>query len=99
VSNIRVKCPKCSEVMEINTRTGKVVKHHAEVKAQTPDDFLKERLKSIDQEQAKREALVAEGRERERTQKSRHEDLFKKVKDHANDGTPVERPLRDIDID
>ena len=80
MSNIRVKCPKCSEVMEINSRTGKVVKHHGEVKAQTPDDFLKERLKSIDEEQAKREALVEEGREREKSQKSRHEDLFKKAR-------------------
>ena len=99
MSIIRVKCPNCSEIMEVNSRTGKVEKHHAEVKAQSPDDFLKERLKSIDAEQAKREALVEEGRQREASQKSRHEDLFKKVKDHAQSDTPVERPLRDIDID
>jgi len=99
VSILRVKCPRCREVMEINTKTGKVEKHQAEIRPQSPDEFLKERLRSIDGEQARREALVAEGRERESGQKSRHEDLFKKVKEHASDDSPVERPLRDIDID
>ena len=99
MSIIRVKCPKCSEIMEVNARTGKVEKHHAEIKATSPDDFLKERLKSIEAEKEKREALVAEGREREKGRKGRHEDLFKKVKEHAKDDSPVERPLRDIDID
>ncbi len=99
MSILRVKCPKCREVMEINTRTGKIEKHHAEIKPQSPDDFLRERLKNIDQEQARLEAIVAEGREREKGQKSRHEDLFRKVQEHAKEDSPVERPLRDIDID
>ena len=32
MSTIRVTCPECGEIMEVNTRTGKVGKHHPVVK-------------------------------------------------------------------
>ena len=98
MSVIRLKCPACREVLEVNSRTGKVEKHHPEIKREKSGDFLKERLKSLDEEKAKREALVAEGREKERGRKAAHDELFAKVKKTAKEG-PVERPLRDIDID
>ena len=93
-----MKCPQCREVMEINTRTGKIEKHHPEVRPKAGGDFLKERLKGLEEEKAKREALVAGAREREKGKKSAHEELFSKVKETAKEG-PAERPLRDIDID
>lgn len=95
---IRVKCPQCREVMEINTQTGRIEKHHPETKAKPGGDFLKERLKGLEEEKAKREALVAEGRAKEKGRKAAHEELFNKVKETAKEG-PAERPLRDIDID
>ncbi len=95
---ITVTCPKCREIMEVNAQTGRVEKHHAEAKPKPGGDFIKERIKSLDAEKAKREALVAEERERERTKKDTHARLFDKVKETAREG-PAERPLRDIDID
>ena len=98
MGTMRIKCPECGEIMEVNTRTGKVEKHHPAVRPGTGGDFLKERLKSLDAEKAAREAIVAESREKERTRKDAHEQLFAKVKKQAEEG-PVERTLRDIDID
>ena len=98
MGTIRVTCPECGEIMEVNTRTGKVEKHHPVVKSGKGGDFLKERLRSLDGEKAAREAIVAQSREKERTRKDAHEQLFAKVKKQAGEG-PVERPLRDIDID
>ena len=98
MSTIRVKCPACREVMEVNTRTGKIEKHHPEIRHDRGGDFLKDRLRALDEEKAKREALVAEGREKERGKKAAHEELFSKVKKTAKEG-PAEKPLRDIDID
>lgn len=95
---IRVKCPSCMEVMEIDTRTGKIEKHHPEVKHEPGGDFLSERLKSLEEEKARREAVVAASREKEKNQKAAHEILFDKVKKQQKEG-PVDRPLRDIDID
>lgn len=95
---ITVTCPKCREIMEVNAQTGRVEKHHAEVKSKPGGDFIKERIKGFDAERARREALVAEEREKQRTKKDTHARLFDKVKETAKEG-PAERPLRDIDID
>ena len=40
MATIRVTCPKCSEVMEIETRTGKVLKHHAAIEKKPEDESL-----------------------------------------------------------
>jgi hypothetical protein len=98
MGTIRVKCPHCREVMEVNTRTGRIEKHHPEIKAKPGGDFLQERLKGLEEEKAQREALVAGAREKEKGRKAAHEELFNKVKETAKEG-PAERPLRDIDID
>ena len=86
MSTIRIKCPECGEIMEVNTRTGKVGKHHPAMKPGTGGDFLKDRLKSLDGEKAAREAIVAESREKERTRKDAHKQLFAKVKKQAEEG-------------
>ena len=52
MSTIRVKCPHCREVMEVNNRTGRIEKHHPEIKSKAGGDFLKERLKGLEEEKA-----------------------------------------------
>jgi len=95
---ITVKCPRCREVMEIDGTTGSILKHHGEVKPKPGADFLSERLRSLDAEKAQREAIVTQSREKEKNRRSAHEELFEKVKKKAREG-PVEKPLRDIDLD
>jgi hypothetical protein len=94
-----VTCPACRESLEIDPSTGRVVKHYPEVKPKPGGDFLKERVKSLQEEKAKREALVEGSREREKQRSARCDDLFRKVKDQAREEEPVERPLRDVDLD
>lgn len=96
---ITVKCPKCREVMEIDTLTGRIEKHHSAVKPRPGSDFLAERLKSLEGEKSRREAIVAEGREKEKGRKAAHDKLFARVKEGSGEGPPAERPLRDIDLD
>lgn len=96
---LTVKCPKCREVLEIDAQSGTVLRHHEEVKAKPGGDFLGERLRDLEQEKARREALVAQGREKEKTKQSQFDQLFKKVKEESSSGKPAEKPLRDIDID
>lgn len=99
MKNVIVKCPKCREVLEINPNSGSVIKHHPEVKAGPGGDFLKERLKSLEEEKARRESMVADSRTREKNRHEKFDEIFKKVKDQAKEGPPAERPLRDIDLD
>lgn len=99
MKHIHVKCPKCREMLEIDVQKGTVVRHHEEVKAKPGGDFLGERLRELEREKARREALVAEGREKEKTKQSQFDQLFKKVKEESASGKPAEKPLRDIDVD
>lgn len=94
---VTVKCPKCHEVLEVDPQSGAVVRHREEVKPKAGADFFGERLRQIGQEQARREALIAEGRQREEAKRGEFDQLFRKAKEQS--GKPAEKPLREIDVD
>jgi hypothetical protein len=96
--SITVKCPGCREVLEVDPQTGEVLRHRAEAKPKPGADFFDARLREIEEEKARREAVVSQGREKEKAKQGDFEKLFKKVKEeHA--GGKAEKPLRPIDID
>ena len=96
---ISVKCPKCHEVLEVDPATGAVLRHHEEVKAKPGEDFLGARLRELEQEKARRAAIVEQGREREKTKQGEFDRLFKKVQQESGSDTPAPRPVRDVDLD
>jgi hypothetical protein len=78
---ITVKCPKCRETIEIDAATGAVLRHHEEAKTKPGADFLGTRLRELELEKARREAVVEHGREREKNRQGEFEKLFRKVKE------------------
>ena len=84
---ITVKCPKCRETMEVDAETGAVLRHREEVKAKPGEDFLGTRLRELEQEKARRVALVEQGREREQAKKGEFDQLFRKVKEEHSSGS------------
>jgi hypothetical protein len=94
---ITVKCPKCRETLEVDAASGAVLRSCGEAKARPGEDFLGARLRELEQEKARRTAIVEQGREREQAKKGEFDQLFRKVKEES--GKPVERPLRPIDVD
>ena len=94
-----IKCPQCREMMEIDTKTGKIIKHHPEIKPKPGEDFLSDRIKGLEEEKAQRAAKVEESRAREKGRHKKYDDLFKKVQKETREGPPAERPLREIDLD
>ena len=95
---IRVTCPTCSEVLEIDTRSGKVITHHAEIEKNPEEDSLAARIRDLEEQKKRREAVVADSKAKEQNRKSAHEELFSKVKKTAAEG-PAEKPVREIDMD
>jgi hypothetical protein len=83
--------------MEVDAATGAVLRHEEESKPKPGADFLGTRLRELEEEKARRAALVEHGREREKTKQSEFDKLFKKVREEG--GKPVEKPLRPIDVD
>lgn len=84
---ISVKCPKCREAIEIDTATGAVLRHHEEARTKPGADFLGTRLRELEQEKARREAVVEHGREREKTRQGEFEKLFRKVREENSSGS------------
>jgi hypothetical protein len=85
--------------MEVDAQTGTVLNHREEVKAKPGQDFLGNRLREIEMEKARREAVVAHGREREKNRQEEFDKLFRKVREESESGTPAPRPVRDPDLD
>ena len=96
---ITVKCPKCRGTLEIDADTGAVLSHNEEGRPKPGGDFFGARLRELEEEKARREALVERGRERERGKQSEFDKLFRKVRDENASGTPPDRPVRDVDLD
>jgi hypothetical protein len=94
-----VKCPKCREILEVDAGSGAVLRHREEVKAKPGEDFLGARLRELEQEKARRAAIVAQGHERERTKQGEFDRLFKKVREESGSDAPPPRPVRDVDLD
>lgn len=96
---INVKCPKCRELLEVDAVSGAVLRHREEVKAKPGEDFLGARLRELEQEKARRAAIVAQGREREKAKQGEFDRLFRKVREESASGDPAPRPVRDVDLD
>ena len=94
---LTVKCPKCRESIEVDAASGAVLRSCGEVKSKPGEDFLGVRLRELEQEKARRAAIVEQGREREQARKGEFDQLFRKVQEES--GKPVEKPLRPIDVD
>jgi hypothetical protein len=84
---ITVKCPKCRETMEVDAETGVVLRHREEVKTKPGEDFLGARLRELEEEKARRAAIVEQGREREKTKQGEFDRLFKKVREENSSGS------------
>jgi hypothetical protein len=96
---INVTCPKCHEVLEVDAATGAVLRHREPVKAKPGEDFLGTRLRELEQEKARRAAIVEQGHEREKAKQGEFDRLFKKVQQESGSGEPAPRPVRDVDLD
>ena len=96
---ISVKCPKCRGTLEVDAATGAVLRHEEEPKPKPGADFFGTRLRELEEEKARRAALVEHGREREKTKQGEFDKLFSKVREEGASGKPAPRPVRDLDLD
>jgi hypothetical protein len=96
---ITVKCPSCRTTMDVDADTGAVLRHRDAVKTKPGEDFLGTRLRELEEEKARRAAIVAQSHERERTKQGEFDRLFKRVQEESGAGTPPDRMVRDVDLD
>ncbi len=93
-----VACPCCGAKLTVDPGLKAVIHYEVPPKPAAPSKDLKEALEALRGEADKRRALFQQAAEAEKDKTKvldkRFQEALKKAKDE-----PVERPLRDIDID
>jgi hypothetical protein len=97
VENLHVTCPCCQAKLTVDPVFGAVLSHEAPPKA-GPDVDLTDAAKILNEQQRQREDKFADSW----FQESNKEDIltkkFEEAMKKAKDG-PVEKPIRDFDLD
>ena len=95
-----IKCPDCQTVLIVRRRDGKIVETRKPiVKESTGDRFEDARLK-VKGMKDEVERKVEEAKQREKTKMDRLNALFEDgLKKQREEGGPVKRPEREVDLD
>ena len=95
-TTFEVVCPCCKTALRIDRELGAVLSHQAP--RQTVVDDLAEAARALREKESRRDEQfqksVTAQRQRGELLRRKFDDAFEKAKDQ-----PVERPLRDIDLD
>ena len=97
MSRFTVTCPHCQAQLELDGDKEVVMASRAVEKPKTTVS-LDERLQSLAQEKGKAEARMAEAFRAEKAGAEIREERFKKLLETAKQ-EPVEKPIRDFDLD
>lgn len=97
MGSFTVTCPHCRALLEIDGEGGVVVSCAVPEPANAKTS-LEERLAALAKEKEQAAAKMAEAMRAERTGSQVREEKFRKLLETAKN-EPVEKPLRDIDLD
>jgi len=96
---IFVDCPVCQEILEVNTETGKVIKHQqSKLKGKSKEDAFSDALKETQDRDKKLTEQFDKAKLEEKEKLKKLEDRFNEKKKKADSGDP-ERPIRPFDLD
>jgi uncharacterized Zn finger protein (UPF0148 family) len=92
-----VTCPHCHALLEVDGERQVVVSAKAPEKPRATTS-MEDRLQALAKEREAANAKLAEAMRAEKAGAELREEKFKKLLEQAGDG-PVEKPIRDIDLD
>jgi hypothetical protein len=97
VPTVQVLCPCCQAKLSIDPQLGVVLSHEAPVRA-APDVDISDAARILEEQAQRREEKFRESWEAEKKKEDvltrKFEEALKKAKDQ-----PVEKPLRDFDLE
>jgi uncharacterized Zn finger protein (UPF0148 family) len=94
---LEVVCPCCGAVLSVDAELGKVLHHQAPPKHEKAPD-LDHATQLLKKEAARREALFRQSADEEKVKSELLDRKFKEALEKTKD-QPIDRPLRDIDLD
>lgn len=95
-SEIEVACPCCNASLVVDVNLGRVVSHEAAAHGDRPE--LNDATRILEAEARRREALFEQSVAAEKSRDDTLSRRFEEALERAS-GEPVERPVRDFDLD
>lgn len=94
-----VECPCCGERLEIERRTGKVVKRWPKPEAGADDDIMQAALKKMEDDKARLDSYFASAGTEMKAREKELEELFEKGKKKIEESGDVSKPDMPFDLD
>jgi uncharacterized Zn finger protein (UPF0148 family) len=94
---LEVVCPCCGAVLSVDAELGKVLHHQAPPKHEKAPD-LDHATQLLKKEAARREALFRHSADEEKVKSALLDRKFQEALEKTKN-EPIDRPLRDIDLD
>lgn len=94
-----VECPCCSVRLEIDRRTGKVLKHFEKPQVKPGGDPMQEALKKMKDEKARLDSYFSNAGKSLEEKKKELEKKFEQEKKRIEDSGDNSRPINPLDLD
>jgi Zn-finger nucleic acid-binding protein len=98
VETISVICPDCGNILIVNRKTGKILEVRRPLVEDSTGDRFDDAFKKAKRAEEEAERKFEEARQKEKDKMSRLDKIFKDEMERVKD-EPIEKPLRDIDLD
>jgi len=96
---VYVDCPHCNARLEVDRKTGKVVKSWEKVEKKEGTDFFAESLKKQKEEKARLNKYFTAAPDSLKQKKKELQDKFEAEKKRIHDEGDTERPINPMDLD
>ncbi|MFV1951269.1 MAG: hypothetical protein ACC630_04835 [Nitrospinota bacterium] len=100
MNTIYIECPCCKEIIEIDSKSGKVTSHFKKkfIKG-SADKVFKNSIKELKTEKSLAEERFRDLQEKQKHRKADLERLFGKERENIRKIHDFDKPLKDIDLD
>lgn len=94
-----IDCPCCKARIEVDRKTGKVLRHWDKPKVKEGGDLMAESLKKMEADKARLDNYFANAGKEMEEKKKKLEDLFQKEKKKIEESGDTSRPINPMDLD
>jgi len=94
-----IDCPCCKARIEVDRRTGKVLKHWEKPQVKEGGDLMQEALKKIKADKDRLDSYFSNAGKSMEDKKKELEEQFEKEKKRIEDSGDISKPINPLDLD
>jgi len=94
-----IDCPCCKERIEVDRKTGKVLRHWEKPKVKEGGDLMNEALKKIEADKSRLDSYFNNAGKSLEEKKKELEEKFEKEKKRIEESGDTSRPINPMDLD